>query len=150
MHQGMQERSWSHRNGKKNDRGRHIATNLINVPVPMNSNAKRFLTVETTWLRAKEEPGKLRISLGILQCGYDNPLLPCCWMMSGTARTDRQIKQKSIKQSAMSALFLHFNSPANPYTLCKIKKLTDTPSTTHTLITVTAGGGGSRRCFSLF
>lgn len=65
---GMQERSWSHRSGKKNYGGRHISANLINVPAPVNSNAKRFLTVETTWLRRKEEPGKLRINLGILQC----------------------------------------------------------------------------------
>lgn len=47
MHQGMQEKSWSHRSGKKNDGGRQISANLINVPDPMNSNAKGLLTVET-------------------------------------------------------------------------------------------------------
>lgn len=30
--------------------GRHVSANLINVPAPVNSNEKRFLTVETTWL----------------------------------------------------------------------------------------------------
>lgn len=47
MHQGMQERSWSHRSGKKKYGGRHISANLNNVPAPVNSNAKRFLAVET-------------------------------------------------------------------------------------------------------
>lgn len=89
MHQGMQERSWSHRSGKKNDGGRHISANLINAPAPVNSKAKRFLTAETTWLRTKEEPGKLRINLGILQCGRNSPLPSYCWMIIGTGRTDR-------------------------------------------------------------
>ena len=58
--------------------GRHTPANLINVLAPVNSNAQRFLTVETTWLETKEEPGKLRTNLGILQCGFDSPLLPYC------------------------------------------------------------------------
>lgn len=57
--------------------GRHTSANLINVPAPVNSNAKRFLTVETTWLET-EEHGKLRTNLGILQCGFDSSLLPYC------------------------------------------------------------------------
>lgn len=48
----------------------------------------------------------------------------------------------------MNFVLLHFNLTANPYTWCKIKNLTDTPSTTRTLITLWAGGGGDVFHFS--
>lgn len=41
-------------------KGKAQPANLIDVPAPINSNAKRFLTVETTWLKTKEVKNQFR------------------------------------------------------------------------------------------
>lgn len=141
---GMQERSWRHRSSKKNYGGRDVSANLINVPAPVNTNEKRFLTVETTWLRTKEEPGKLRISLEILQ-RLLSTLLSYCWMIIGTA--NRQKKTEVHKVGLILCCYTSIHLQILTHGVIW-KELTDTPSTTYTWITLTVGGG--RKSFSLF
>lgn len=73
--------------GEKTIKSKAQSANLINVPAPINSNAKRFLTVETTWIETKEVKNQFR---DFAVWFRPSSATPYCLMISSTARiTDK-------------------------------------------------------------
>lgn len=69
------------------------SANLINVPAPTKDNAKRLLTVETTCLESKEEPGKNQFRNFAVQFQWStSTLLP---VITGTARIRQTDKTRN-------------------------------------------------------
>lgn len=113
------------------------SANLINVPAPTKSNAKRLFTVETTWLETKEEPG--RTNLGLLQCSFSGPIVPYCQWSLALLEEDRQTKPEIHRHSATILC---------PYTWYKNEKPhRHTNYHTHTNQQL---AGREEKCFSAF